>query len=209
MTNPDYTAVQLVLDRSGSIRKILSDMQGGLQTFIEDQKKVPGRCTLRISQFDNEYEVVHGSRPISEVEVPSIHPRGWTALLDAWGRALTEFGEELAALPEDQRPSKVIFVVMTDGLENASKEWTYDQVHAATTEQREKWGWEFLFLGANMDAVKEGAKLGVPSANSITYDTDSKGVASSYGAVSASVTRTRGGGSGGFTQAEREAARSK
>jgi hypothetical protein len=114
---------------------------------------------------------------------------------------MVDFGEELAGLPEDQRPANVVFVVVTDGYENASREWTRDRVLQKVTEQTEKYGWNFLYLAAGQDAIAEGAKYGVPSHGSMTYDS----ALDSYAAASASVTRTRSGQFGGFTEAERTA----
>jgi uncharacterized protein YegL len=207
MPNPSYTAIQLLLDRSGSMVSIRSDAEGGIKTFIEDQRKAPGKCTLRLAQFDYEYELVHPSTPIADVPFPSLHPRGGTALLDGWGRAMTEFGEELAGLPEDGRPAHVIFVVVTDGYENSSQEWSREQIFNKVTEQTETYGWQFLYLAAGQDAVKEGAAYGVASAATMDWAASPKGTQAVYSAASASVLRTRSGNDGGFTEAERKSAR--
>jgi len=188
------------------MQKIRSDAEGGLRALIEEQRAVPGRVTLRLAQFDEHYEVVYPSRPLDQVGEPLLQPRGRTALLDAWGRAMVEFGEELAALPEDQRPGGVVFVVITDGLENASQEWTRQQVFDKVREQTDRWGWTFLYVAANQDAIAEGAKYGVPGAQSVSYTADSGGTQAAFASTSSVVTRTRGGGSAGFTEAERQAA---
>jgi hypothetical protein len=206
VTDTDYTAIHLLVDRSGSMASIRSDAEGGIKTFIEDQRNVPGKCTLRLAQFDHEYQLVYGSTPIADVPNPTLHPRGNTALLDAWGRAMTEFGEELDALPEVRRPAHVVFVVVTDGHENASRDWNREKVLQKVTEQTEKYGWQFLYLAAGQDAVAEGAGYGLQASSTLDWAADSQGAAASYSAASASVTRTRGGGSGGFTAAERKAA---
>lgn len=205
MTDSNYTAISVLLDRSGSMQQIRTDAEGGLRQFISDQQKVDGKCTLRLAQFDNMYEVVHESTPIKDVPPPSLLPRGSTALLDSWGRCMAEFGEELAALPEDQRPGHVVFVVVTDGMENASREWTRDKVFAKVTEQTDRWGWEFLFLAANQDAVAEGQKYGVVGTHSLDYSHDSGGTQAAYAAMSATVTRSRvaGQSTAGFTEDER------
>lgn len=205
MTDSNYTAISVLLDRSGSMSAIKSDAEGGLRQFITDQQQVDGKCTLRLAQFDNEYEVVHGSTPIKDVPPPVLAPRASTALLDSWGRCMTEFGEELAALPEDQRPGHVIFVVITDGMENASREWTREKVFEKVTEQTDQWGWEFLFLAANQDAVAEGQKYGVAGTHSMTYDHTAGGTQAAYAAMSATTTRSRAAGtrSAGFTDEER------
>lgn len=209
MTNSNYTAIQLLLDRSGSMQKIKDDVEGGVKTFIEDQRKASGKCTLRICQFDTLYEEVCPSTSIADAIFPGLDPRGGTALLDAWGRAVVEFGEELSNLPEDARPGNVIFVVVTDGEENSSREWTRAQVFDKVTEQQTRYNWQFLYLAANQDAVAEGAKYGVPGAQAVTYDWDAGGTKAAYSALSNSVLRTRGGGEGAFTDAERRSAQRK
>lgn len=201
-----FTAMQLLLDRSGSMDSIRSDAEGGMKHFIDEQRKVAGKCTLRLSQFDDIYNVVHESLPLAEVSYPTLQPRGRTALLDAWGYAMTEFSEELdTKYSQNESPDSVIFVVVTDGYENASKEWTRDAIFAKVTELT-KQGWTFLYLAAGQDAVLEGAKYGVPSGQSMTYANTSRGTSSTYNAMSASVLRTRSGKDAEFTEAERKAA---
>lgn len=206
VTNQNKTAILALLDRSGSMASIRSDAEGGLRTFIDDQRKEKGECSLRVCVFDTEYDEVYPSTDIQTAAYPEIHPRGATALLDAWGRALTEFGEELSALPESERPGTVIFVVVTDGLENSSREWTRDKVFEAVRRQTEQYGWTFLFLAANQDAVATGESLGVRANCSVTYSQSSAGVGASYDALSQAVTRTRGGTFRGFTEEQRAAA---
>jgi len=204
MPDSTYTAISVLLDRSGSMRAIREDAEGGLRALIEDQRAQSGRATLRLAQFDTEYEVVHPSWPMDQVPMPVLHPRGMTALLDAWGRGMVEFGEELAALPEDQRPAHVIFAVVTDGAENSSGEWTRQQVFDAVREQTDRWGWTFLFVAANQDAVTEGAKYGVPAGQSVTYSHDSGGTQSAFRSTSSVIGRTRSGKGSTFTDAERQ-----
>lgn len=208
MTDSNYTAIQLLIDRSGSMYGIRSDAEGGVKTFIEEQRALPGKCTLRFAHFDDRYEIVHESLPIADAPVYVLTPRGSTALLDAWGRTMVDFGAELAALSEDERPDNVVFVVVTDGLENSSTEWTYESVSVKVKEQTEKWGWKFLYLGSGQDAVHEGAKLGVPRSQSLTYGVTGQSVNSSYSAAAAAVTRTRSGKSVTFTADERKSANS-
>jgi len=193
MTNKDYTAIAMLIDRSGSMLTTREDAVGGMATFLKEQREVPGKCTVRISQFDDHYEVVCESIPVAEVKNPDLVPRGSTALLDAWGRLMTEFGEELADLPEDERPENVIFVVITDGHENSSREWTRDALFEAVTEQTNKWGWKFAYLGADQDAVTVGGGYGVAAGQTMSYSGDSAGTKSAYAATSAMVTNTRKG----------------
>lgn len=193
MTNPDYTAVALLIDRSGSMMNTAEDAKGGIAQFLKDQRELPGKCTVRIAQFDDQYEVVCASTDVQDVADPDLIPRGMTALLDAWGKTITEFGEELAALSEDERPGNVIVVVVTDGYENASREWTRERLFEKVKEQTDQWGWEFMYLGADQDAIAVGAQYGVAAANTVSYDNTSMGTQVAYAAVSQTVTRARKG----------------
>jgi uncharacterized protein YegL len=208
VTNPDYTAIALLLDRSRSMILIKEDAEGGVRSFIDEQRKVPGKCTLRVSSFDYTSEEVYPSTPIADASYPKLQPRGGTALLDAWGTLIVAFGEELAALPEEERPGNVVFVVVTDGEENSSREWTRQQVFDLVTKQQNDYGWVFHFLAANQDAIAVGRAYGVSHNTIVDYAPTSKGVAGSYGAASASITRTRTGRDASYTSEEREAAKS-
>lgn len=202
MVDNNYTAIAVVVDRSGSMDSIRSDAENGLNSFIEDQKKEPGKCTLRLDQFDTTYDNVFKTQDISTVPRYSLVPRGLTALLDGMGRTIVDFGAELAALPEDERPGNVIVVVVTDGGENASREFTNERVKALVKEQEEKYGWTFVFLAANQDAIAVGSSLGVGAGNSMTYDVNNIG--STYSTLSAKVTQTRSTGLwNDFTDSER------
>lgn len=203
MTNPDYTAIAVVVDRSGSMASMQKDAEGGLNTFIKDQKKEPGDCSLRIDQFDTIYENVIKSTPIKDVNKYSLQPRGGTALLDAIGKTVTSFGEELAALEEDARPGNVIVVVVTDGGENASGEWDAEGVKALIKKQEDEFNWSFVFLAANQDAIAVGGQYGFNAGTSMTYD--AANVSSTYASLSANVTRSRVTGSlDSFTDEQRQ-----
>lgn len=141
MTDGTYTAIAVLMDRSGSMDEIRDDAQGALSAFIADQAKLPGRCTIRLSHFDNHYEDVYPSTPIGSAPAYALVPRGSTALLDGIGRLVVDFGAELAALPEDARPGTVIVIIQTDGYENASQEWTRQRVFDLITEQRTRYRW--------------------------------------------------------------------
>ena len=169
MTRSDLTHLYFLLDRSGSMQSIKTDTEGGFAAFIEEQKKAPGECRVTLAQFDNDYEVVYADRPLADVPALDLQPRGSTALLDAMGRTVTEAGARLAALPDDQRPGTVIVAIMTDGMENASHEWTHPAIKALVTQQTGQWGWQFLYMGADQDAIEVGAQLGVARDHSVTY----------------------------------------
>jgi hypothetical protein len=185
MTDPTYTDLTMVLDRSGSMQSIKDDTIGGFDAFLSEQRRLPGRCTVSLVQFDNEYEEVYTGRDITDVPGLTLVPRGSTAMLDAIGRAVNTTGARLAALPEDQRPGTVIVGIMTDGLENASREFTYPTVKALIEQQEQVYGWTFMYMGANQDAIEVGASLGVARDRALTYAGPK--VAAAMEAYSASV----------------------
>ena len=169
MTDSTLTHLYFLLDRSGSMQSIRTDTMGGFDAFIEEQRGAPGRCRVTLAQFDDRYEEVYADRDLADVPPLVLTPRGTTALLDALGRFITEAGERLAALPEDQRPGSVIVGVMTDGLENSSREWTHPRVKALIEQQTRDDGWQFLYLGADQDAIEEGSRMGFAAEKSMTY----------------------------------------
>lgn len=169
MTRSDLTHLYFLLDRSGSMQSIKSDIEGGFAAFVEEQRKGAGECLASLSQFDDVYEVVYADRPVADVPALDLRPRNMTALHDAMGRMITDAGQRLAAMPDTERPGTVIVAIMTDGLENASKEWHAAAVKALVELQTSQYNWEFLYMGADQDAVEVGTGLGIPAANSITY----------------------------------------
>jgi len=185
----DLTDITLVVDRSGSMAEIREDAEGGVNTFIQEQAREQGEVLLTLVQFDTEYEFVHKGVPIGEVPAYRLSPRGMTALLDAVGRAMNETGERLAGLDESQRPGLVIIVVMTDGLENSSKEFTKAQVKQMIEHQQSAYQWHFTFLGANQDAFAEAEAMGMHADAAACY-APSK-VADAYMATSEKVKRMR------------------
>jgi Mg-chelatase subunit ChlD len=166
---PDLTDITLVVDRSGSMEVIRADAEGGVNAFVAEQAKQPGEALLTLVQFDTQYEFLH--RGVRVQDIPAYHlvPRGMTALLDAVGRAINETGERLAKMDENDRPGLVIFVVMTDGQENSSHEFTKDQIKQMITHQQDKYGWHFTFLGANQDAFAEAGALGIQAAGAANF----------------------------------------
>jgi hypothetical protein len=179
----DLTDITLVLDRSGSMASIRDDAIGGVTAFIEGQKAAPGRCVFTLVQFDHEYQIVHSAVPIADVPPltrETFVPRGNTAMLDAIARAVTETGARLAAMPEAERTGKVILAILTDGQENASVEYHrnhggHARVKAMIDHQREVYGWQVIYLGANQDAVAVGASIGVPQSTSMSFAADNIG----------------------------------
>jgi Mg-chelatase subunit ChlD len=209
MTDPDYAAVAILVDRSGSMHAIKADAEGAINAFIADQVAQPGRCDVQITQFDDNYEVVSTMRPASETKPYVLDPRGTTALLDAIGRTVVTFGEALAAMPEEKRPGKVFVIVQTDGYENASREYSPGAVKEMVIRQTKDYGWQFIFLGASLDAVTVGQGMGFSAASSMHYSASAHGTQSVGETISRQVTNSRGTGkSVAFTDDEREDAAS-
>lgn len=159
--NINLTDLTLVVDRSGSMQAIREDAEGGINAFIEKQQQEPGEALLTLVQFDTEYEFVHRGVPLQDVPRYELQPRGATALLDAVGRAINEAGARLAKMPEEERPGLVAFVVMTDGLENSSQEFTKAEIRKMIEHQQTKYNWQFTFLGADQDAFAEAGEMGM------------------------------------------------
>lgn len=214
MTNPDLTTIAVLLDRSGSMQTIKSDTEGGLAAYFEEQRTAGKAVRVTLAQFDTEYERVYSDIALEQVPPPELHPRGGTALYDAIGKLVTDLGSELAARPEAERPGTVIVVILTDGHENSSREWTHAAVRSLIEQQQSVYSWDFLFLGANMDAVAIGSGLGFTPQQSITYGAAPAGVAGVFraaGAYSRRLQAQEPGAPGaartaGFTEEERRGA---
>jgi Mg-chelatase subunit ChlD len=201
------TLLVLVVDRSGSMESIRSDMEGGIKRLLEDQVTQPGACYVTLAQFDTEYELLYQAIPAAEVTGYQLIPRGRTALLDAIGRTIGEVRVSIDQVPVNRRPDHVVFAVVTDGLENASREWSRQKVMDAVKERSEA-GWHFSFLGANQDAIHEGGSLGVSAASAMTYDASAHGVVGAMSSLGASVRRLRSGAESALTYTDEERRRS-
>src|SRR4051812_6786829 len=177
MTRSDLTHLYFLLDRSGSMQSIKSDIEGGFAAFVEEQRRGAGACRATLAQFDDVYEVVYSDRPIADVPPLDLQPRNMTALHDAMGRMITDAGARLAALSEERRPGTVIVAIMTDGLENASKEWTGAAIKSLVEQQTTQWGWTFMYMGADQDAVEVGASLGIAREHAVTFGRDKSAAA--------------------------------
>ena len=189
------TDITVVLDRSGSMASIAGDVIGGLNTFIGAQARVEGEACFTLVQFDDQYEVVHAHVPMRDVPpltAQTYVPRGSTALLDAIERTIVATGARLAMMAEADRPQAVIVAVQTDGLENASREFTQRQVFDMIRRQEAKYAWQFVFLAADQDAIAEGA-MGITSASALDYDKDGQGVVALYSAMSEKIGDVRRG----------------
>ena len=206
MTDTNKTLIAALLDRSGSMAGSTEATEDGWRELINSQRSEPEYCEVTLAQFDTSYEVLYPPTPITAVPEFVIVPRGMTALLDAAGKFITEVGEQLAALPEDQRPGRVICLIMTDGMENSSHQWTWDAVKTLITQQREVYGWEFIFLGADIDAVEVGRRMGVDPRYAMSFDKRSRAtVHAAYAVTSAAMTDIKRGRltREGFTAADR------
>lgn len=208
------TKIVFVVDRSGSMQSVASDMIGGFNKFIKTQKdnKV-GECTVTFNQFDDIFENVYKNvlvEDVRDLDDKTYVPRSMTALYDAVGRTIDEVGSELANLPEGQRPEKVLVVILTDGLENASNTFTRKDVQEKIKLQTETYKWEFVYIGANQDSWAVGESLGISGSNTINYVSSGKNTKSSNEALwdtlgaKAVAYRSCMTDSMSFTQKERE-----
>lgn len=192
----NYTDINIVLDRSGSMASVADDTIGGFNRFLDDQKKAPGEATLTLLQFDDVAEYVYKALPLGSVEPltkVTFIPRGSTALLDAIGQLILATGDRLKILPEDSRPEKVLIVVVTDGEENASRKLTGLQVADMIRQQRDIYKWEFIFMGSNQDAICAANKLNISAANTMTYASNAVGTQNAFGSLSSNMLRFRSG----------------
>jgi hypothetical protein len=185
--NKNLTEIAFILDRSGSMSRVTPAAISGFNHFLKDQQTAPGQARLTLVLFDNEYLVPTDNLPVEEV-IPlnsdTYIPRNTTALLDAIGTTIERMGKRLSDTPESDRPAKVIVAILTDGLENASEKFTWKQIAAMIRHQTEKYAWEFLFLGANQDAIATAAGLNIASNNAATFASDAAGVVASQKAIS-------------------------
>lgn len=206
MTDPSVTLIAALFDRSGSMASIRDDMEGGWKTLLQKQKQLPGTVLVSLAQFDDKYDDVYALAPIACVPEYRLEPRGGTALVDAMGRFVTELGERLAELPEHKRPATVIVVVVTDGEENASREWTDEKIRELITHQQDVYAWKFVFLGANLDAVKVGHAYGVGRGGTLTFNADTQGTHAVMASAGEYITTTRTVGAAFFDDQDRTAA---
>lgn len=190
----DATDIVVLLDRSGSMSTIRTDMIGGFDAYIAELLKQPGECAVTLHQFDTAFDTVYENRALAQVPSLVLEPRGGTALLDAMDRAIDLTGARLAALPEDKRPKRVLFVVITDGGENSSHRVKREALAAKVKQQREVYSWDFIYLGANQDSFAEAGAMGVNLANVGNFAATPAGVRSAYQAAAVSTNSYRSGG---------------
>ena len=190
----NLTELVFILDRSGSMSGLEADTIGGFNAMIEKQKKEEGEALISTVLFDNDMQVIHDRVPLDSVPAlteKEYSVRGCTALLDAVGGAIHHIGNVHKYAREEDRPEKTLFVITTDGMENASRRYTYDKVRSMIEYEKEKYGWEFLFLGANIDAAREAARFGISADRAANYHADHRGTGVIYEAVSQAVCQVR------------------
>jgi len=172
----DLVELVFVVDRSGSMSSIASDMEGAIKSVIKDQKKLDKEILVTFVRFDTEYEKVFSHTPIKDVPEINIKARGMTALLDAMGKTINSFEREFSEKEDKERPEKVLFMVITDGCENSSREFSREKVFGMIETVKRDHKWDFTFIGANQDAIAEGGNLGINRGSSINYVASSAGV---------------------------------
>ena len=190
----NLTEIVFILDRSGSMAGLEDDTIGGFNAMIQKQKGEAGEAYVSTVLFDNHTEVIHDRLDIRKVQLMTrkeYYVRGCTALLDAVGKSIHHIGNVHKYAREEDRPEKTIFVITTDGMENASREYTYERVRQMIEYAKEKYGWEFMFLGANIDAAKEAARFGITEDRAANYHADRQGTAVIYEAMSEAVCNVR------------------
>jgi uncharacterized protein YegL len=199
--NKDLVEIVFVIDRSGSMFGLENDTIGGFNSFIEKQRTEKGKAFLTTVLFDDQYEILHDDVDLNYVKLLTnneYYTRGTTALLDAIGKTINNVGNKLSNMSEDDRSSKVLFCIITDGYENASKEFTKEQIKAMIEHQTNKYSWQFIFLGANIDAIAVGHLYGINmAANYSATDQGTRSVYSTLNTVS-STYRSAGGDTAEF-----------
>ena len=190
----NLTELVMILDRSGSMGGLESDTIGGYNSMLKKQRKIEGEVLVSTVLFDDIAEVLHDRVPLDkvpEMTEEDYYVRGCTALLDAVGGAIHHIGNVHKYAREEDRPEKTIFVITTDGMENASHIYSYDRVKKMVERQKEKYGWEFLFLGANIDAIETAGRFGISADRAANYHSDHEGTALNYDVLADAVSDMR------------------
>lgn len=191
-----YSDITVVLDRSGSMACLVDEVIGAFNTFVDEQQQVAGQASFSLVQFDDRYEVYLDAVDLAKVgrlDRTTYVPRGMTALYDAVGRAIVATGTRLAALDEAERPDKVVFLIQTDGMENASHEYDAATLQEMIRHQQDKYAWEFVFLGANIDAGSVAEEIGIARDKALQYANNADGTRAAFAAVSDNLAGFRRG----------------
>lgn len=194
MTKENFTSINVIIDASGSMSSLRNDTIGSFNTFRKEQSEFPGEAAFTLCTFSDRATLVHDFEKIANVndlDLRTYRTAGNTALLDAMGSTIDSVGARLAALPEEERPSKVLFLIITDGHENASYLYSQDQIKSMVEHQRQVYSWEFVFMGANIDAITAGTNLGVAASNSVAYTATKGGTRSLYSSISSNTSSYR------------------
>lgn len=194
----NLTEIVFILDRSGSMMHLTADTIGGYNSMIEKQKQEPGEAKITTVLFDDNYEILHDAIDIQDVEpmtTAQYYARGCTALLDAVGKTINSVGARLNNTPEEERPSKVIVVITTDGYENSSHEFTRAQIKEMIEHQTTKYSWKFMFLGADIDAVAEAESIGISGDWAVQTCATEIGTKSVYACLDSAISTMRSVGS--------------
>ncbi|MAT42264.1 MAG: hypothetical protein CL609_07985 [Anaerolineaceae bacterium] len=188
------TELVFILDKSGSMSGLEKDTIGGYNTMLEKQKAIQGECHITTVLFDNNYELLHDRfdiRAVSPITENEYQVGGSTALLDAIGRTIHKIGSAQKHTAEDYRAEKVMFVIITDGEENSSREYSLAKIKEQIERQKTNYGWEFIFLGANIDAVQTAGRFGISADRAVEYLADSEGTNLNFRVMSAAVAEFR------------------
>lgn len=189
-----YTAIGFVVDRSGSMYSVAEDTKGSIEKLLETQKKEEGKAHLTLAQFDHEYEVIHDFADLKHVDVKAFtnqyQPRGTTALVDAIGRTIITMSEKIEKMEPSEKPTKVIVAIVTDGLENASHEFTAEKVKKLV-EEKQALGWNFIFLGADLNAIQTAQSYGFSPKGSAYYENSN--ISEAMTVVGTQITNARKG----------------
>ena len=194
--NMNLTEIIFLLDRSGSMGGFESDTIGGFNAFIEKQRKLEGETIVTAVLFDDKYEILLNGIDASKTWLTDkdYYVRGSTALLDAVGKTILDVGYRISKTSEEEKSGKVIFVITTDGMENASRKFTAKKIKELIKHQQERYNWEFIFLGANIDAAKEADSMGIDIKNAYSFEASKTGVESMYNMVCEAVSERRQSG---------------
>ena len=187
----NLTELVFILDRSGSMGGLESDTIGGFNSMLKKQQAEPGDCRITTILFDDNYEVLHDRidiKAVNEITAKEYYVRGCTALLDAVGKTIKKISKVQKNTSEYYRAEKVLFIITTDGMENASKEFNYDKIKSMVEKQKKKHNWEFIFLGANIDAIDVANRFGIARNRAQNFHNDSEGIEMNYSVLSNTVT---------------------
>ncbi|WP_430788332.1 vWA domain-containing protein [Virgibacillus flavescens] len=191
--NNQLTEIIFLLDRSGSMSGLEADTIGGFNALVDKQCKLEGETVLTAALFDDQYETIWSGIDANKVKLTeeNYFVRGSTALLDAIGKTILDVGQRLSETSEERKPGKVLFVITTDGMENASREFSHKKVKEMIQHQKDKYDWEFIFIGANIDAAEEADQVGISSNDAYSFEASSKGVEKMYSMVSEELSYRR------------------